>query len=530
MMAFPKETIASFVSSQPNSLRLALRLAAIFAAIKLAVHIAANLYTPHLGYGMVPDELYFIVCGRHLAWGYVDQGPMVALQARLAESIFGLWVPGVRLFSAVAGAVRVGLTGLLAWTLGGRRTAQAMAMIGVLTAPQYLKLDGILSMNSFESMFWMGCLLTLMIMVRGASRRCWLIFGTLAGLGLLNKPSMGFFLVALCFGLLITGERRILWSRWTLAGLAVMLLLVTPFILWQAQHSWAMLEFLHGPARELRHDILPDFLLAPIRTLNPLCALLWIAGLIWLLASKEAGQWRWIGWMYLIFLATMFAMNAKDYYLIPIYPVLFAAGGVAWQYAFARTQGWQRLGRVAFPLMNGLLVLSGIVLLPSSFPILRPAALLRYYSAISIHRLYRGPTYLQDFYVERLGRQEFADNIARIYNALPVQDRVKVGIFTHAYGSASVINVYGAKYGLPTVISGSNNYWIWGPHGYTGEVMLVLSPDSPEEMRKVWSSVQIVGEVRYPYTPPYVNNDHIYLVRGRVRSYAADWNSIKDYG
>ena len=63
MIAVPTETMASDSSPQPDSFRQALRLAMIFAAVKLAIHLATNLYTPHLGYGLLPDELYFIVCG-----------------------------------------------------------------------------------------------------------------------------------------------------------------------------------------------------------------------------------------------------------------------------------------------------------------------------------------------------------------------------------------------------------------------------------------------------------------------------------
>jgi hypothetical protein len=539
MMAFPTETTSSSISLQQNSFRLALRLAMVFAVVKLAIHIATNIYTPHIGYRMLPDEYYYILCGRLLAWGYVDHGPMVALQARMAESIFGLWVPGFRIFSAMAGAVRVGLTGLMTWTLGGRQAAQALAMMAVLAAPQYLRLDGILSMTSFESMFWMGCLLTVMLMVQGASARCWLIFGTLAGLGLLNKPSMGFFLMGLCAGLLITKERRILWSRWTLVGIAVILLLVTPYILWQAQHSWVTLEFLHnaalgrqrnGSLREVLSIGSMYFVLSQIRTLNPLSALIWVAGLIWLLMGKGARQWRWIGWMYLIFASIMFAMNAKDYYVDPVYPVLFAAGGVAWQCIFALTQDWQRIGRVAFPLMNGLLIITGLVLLPMSIPVLRPAPLSRYYITISKLKVYEGPIMLPGYYGDRMYQQQFVDEVARIYNSLPAQDRGKIGIFTPNYELSSVLNVLGAKDGLPIAISGHNNYWIWGPHGYTGEVMIVVSEETPEELRDVWSSVQIVGRTRHPYAAPNVGFDYIYLVRGRVRPYAADWNNIKAFG
>ncbi|HEY2038816.1 MAG TPA: glycosyltransferase family 39 protein, partial [Edaphobacter sp.] len=192
------------------SFRDALRLALLFAAIKLLFHIATNLWQAHLGWGYFRDELYYIICGRHLAWGYVDHGPIVAVQARLSETIFGKSLAGIRMLSAFAGATRVFLTGLLAWSLGGRRPAQALAMICILVAPQYLGIDSFLSMNSFESMFWMPCLLALILILRGGTERWWLLFGVSAGIGLLNKPSMAFFLVALLIALLLTPQRRLL--------------------------------------------------------------------------------------------------------------------------------------------------------------------------------------------------------------------------------------------------------------------------------------------------------------------------------
>jgi 4-amino-4-deoxy-L-arabinose transferase-like glycosyltransferase len=166
----------------------ALRLAAIFALIKLALHIAATAYTAHIGYGYFRDEFYYIMCGRFLDWGYVDQSPMVAVQARLATMLFGKSLVGLRLFSALAGAGRVFLTGVVAWSLGGRRAAQFLAMLCVLIAPCYIGGDGYLSMNSFESTFWIGCILTLILIAKGASPKWWLMIGALAGLGLENKP------------------------------------------------------------------------------------------------------------------------------------------------------------------------------------------------------------------------------------------------------------------------------------------------------------------------------------------------------
>ena len=194
-------------NTDASTLRDALRVALGFAAVKLAMQFALTLWTQHLGYGYFRDEFYYIACGRHLAWGYVDHGPIVALQARLGELLFGDSVFSLRILSAVAGAAAVFLTGVLAWAFGGRRPAQALAMLGVIVCPQYIAFDGFLSMNSFEPVFWMTCVLALVLMLGGHSRRLWwLVFGVSAGIGLLNKPSMTFFLAAVGVGLLLTQE------------------------------------------------------------------------------------------------------------------------------------------------------------------------------------------------------------------------------------------------------------------------------------------------------------------------------------
>ena len=106
------------------SLRAALRLSAVFATLTFALHLFTILWTKHLGYGYFRDEFYYIACGHHLAWGYVDHGPIVAVQARLAQTFFGSSLLGIRMFSILAECAATFLTGFTVWALGGRRPAQ----------------------------------------------------------------------------------------------------------------------------------------------------------------------------------------------------------------------------------------------------------------------------------------------------------------------------------------------------------------------------------------------------------------------
>lgn len=169
---------------------------AYLALFKLILHLAtAGMY------GFFVDELYFLACGEHLAWGYVDMPPLTAFQAWLTRALFGDSMLSIRLFPALAAAGLVLLTGAIVRELGGKRFAQVLAALAVVVAPAYLLVSTYLSMNSIEPLLWMGCALVLIRLVKTGDTRLWLWFGLLAGLGLLNKHTMllfGFALIFLC--------------------------------------------------------------------------------------------------------------------------------------------------------------------------------------------------------------------------------------------------------------------------------------------------------------------------------------------
>jgi len=512
----------------------ALRLASVFATIKFVFHVVMTVWEQHVGYGYFRDEFYYLMCGRHLAWGYVDHGPIVALQARLGELIFGRSLLGIRMLSAMGGAGRVLVTGLLAWALGGRRPAQALAMLCVLVAPQYLGTDSYLSMNSFESLFWMGCVLALIQVERGASERLWwIVFGVAGGVGVLNKPSMTFFLVSLLVGLLLTKQRRLLWSRWMIVGVALLILMALPNLLWQMHNHWPTLEFLHNGQVENKNIKLAPmpFLGKQILNLQPVTFLVWGAGLVWLLRNPAAKSWRWLGLTYLVFLTVMMALHAKDYYVVPIYPILFAAGGIAWEMRFASRWPVREDRVFAFPVMETVLLVVGVLVLPMSIPTMPPLQWVAYTKALHLYGS-SGNTenessgLLPQFYADRFGWQEEVNEVIRIYQSLSPDEQKKAGIFCSNYGEASAINFLG--HGLPFAISGHNSYWLWGSHGYTGEVMIVVTGASPEEMRKVYDSVVVAGRMDNPYSMPYERRN-IYLLRGRHKNLTDFWSEVKHY-
>lgn len=506
------------------SLRPALWLAGLFALITFLIHFLSSLWGSHLGYGYFRDELYFLVCGRHLAFGYVDQPPLVALQARLAEILFGLSPTGIRIFSFLAAGAAVGLAGLLARQLGGNRSAQILAMTATLAAPVILGASNYLSMNAFEPCFWMGCLLIVLCILDGsAGPRAWLLFGLLAGLGFENKDAIAFFLVALLAGLLLTPQRRILWSRWCAAGVALIVLLALPNFIWQAVHGFPTYVMLHNVARSGRNVTLPPipFLIEQIKILLIFSAPLWIGGLAWLLFCRDARAWRFAGLTYLIFLVLMIALHAKDYYLAPIYPVLFAAGAVAiaelapgpWPCAFYTTA-------LAF----FLCVATG----PIALTLLPPARYVAYTARFGAtkYRFEHFSSPLPQILSDRFGWPKMVAGFAARYDALPPDVRARTAIYCDNYGEAGAVDILGRKYGLPPAISGHMNYYLWGWHGYSGESVLTLG-SSPAQFSKIADQVTDLG----PFDAPWImdfEHRHYYLLHLRV-PFSADWPTFKTW-
>jgi hypothetical protein len=506
-------------------LRTALLLAALFASITFLIHFVSSLWGSHLGYGYFRDELYFLVCGHHLAWGYVDQPPLAALQTRLAETLFGLSPTGIRILSFLAAGVTVGLTGMLTWQLGGRRTAQVLAMTAALAAPVFLGTSNYLSMNSFEPCFWMGALLVVLRLAEGtASPRAWLVFGLLAGLGIENKHSTVFFLAALLMGLLLSPQRRILWTKGCAAGVALLLLLALPNFLWQWVHHFPTYELLSNVAHSDKNIKLPPvaFLIEQAKILLIFAAPLWIGGLAWLAFARKARPWRFVVFTYLVFLAMMMALHAKDYYLAPIYPVLIAAGAVA----------LGELTRRSWPPVVYTVILGGLlcfVSAPLILTILPPEKYVAFAAHFGTSKMksekYTSP--LPQFLSDRFGWPQMVEGFAARYNALPPDARAQTAIFCNNYGEAGAVNILGPKYGLPAAISGHQNYFYWGWNGYTGESVLTLG-EKREDYTKSYAEVIDLGPFDAPWIMDFEHRRYFWL-RHRKLFYAADWQEFKHW-
>ena len=508
-------------SAKPWLLGSGMVVAAI-AAVKLLVHLYAGRH-----YGYFVDELYYMACGRHLAWGYVDQPPLIAFFAWAVHHVLGDSLPALRLLPALAGAGQILLTGLVARELGGGRFAQGFAALATLVAPGFLAFDNFFSMNAFEPLFWTGCAYVLIRIVHTGDQRLWLWFGVLAGVGLENKHSMLTFGFALIAGVLLTPERKAFRSRWIwLAGLVAFLLFL-PNLWWNIQNHFPFLELQANIQRSGRNVPLPplEFFGQQITSLLPPTLPIWLAGLWYFFFAAQGKPDRALGWAWLITAVLIVLLNPRTYYLWPAFPILLAAGGVEWERWLARP-GVQWIK----PAWCSLMVVLAILAAPLFLPVLRPETYIRYVQAIHYeqprieqHKL--GP--LPQLFADQFGWEEMAATVARVYNGLPADVRAKTAIFGQNYGQAGAIDLFGPKYGLPPAISGHQNYFLWGPRDYTGESVIVMA-DRRERLEQLFASVEKVARVEHPYSMPYEHFD-VYYCRGMKVNLKDLWPKAKNW-
>lgn len=505
------------------------REAAFPTAIALAV-LALQLFTAN-SYGWFRDELYYVACGEHLDWGYVDHPPLVALLARFAREVFGESLFAIRLLPALAGAVVVLLAARLARELGGGAPAQGLAALCVAVAPVYLSLFHFYSMNSFEVLFWTLGALVLARIARTGDGRLWLLFGLIAGIGLQNKHSMLVFGFAAFAGLALTPERRHFARPWIWLGGLLAFLLFLPNLVWQHLHGWPTLEFMDNAQRLKNVDLSPvDFLREQILMMNPLAVLVWLGGLGWLLLARRGRPFRLLGWLYLAALAVLLTQRSKPYYLAPIYTLLFAAGGVAWESWVERLPA-ARLRPLAAGLMVLLVAAGGLIGLPMAVPVLPVEDFIRYSRALGVQaesgeRHEMGA--LPQFYADMHGWPEMVAEVARVYHSLPPDEREVAGIFGQNYGEAGAIDVLGKAYGLPPAVSGHNSYWLWGPGSYDGRVLIILG-GAEEDNRGGCPDLRRAGTVRCRYCMPYEDDLPVWVCRNLTPPLPELWPRLKEY-
>jgi hypothetical protein len=478
-------------------------------------------------YGYFRDELYYLADGQHLALGYVDQPLLLGWLAALLNLLAGDGLVAIHVIPALAGGAIVIITGLIAREMGGGRLAEALAATAALFTVIFMATASIFSMDVLDALWWALGTYVVVRLFHRQQPRLWLVFGVVAGIGLMTKLTIGFFGLALVVGLLLTPARAAFRQRWIWLGGAIAFVGLLPYVIWNAVNGWPTVAFWHhygglsggGPV---------GFLANVLLILNIVNLPLAIAGLYFYFRAPAGTPYRALGWTFVVLYLVLTAINAKPYFIGPAFPLLLAPGAVV----FERAALTQR-ARWINPAYIALIALSGLFFAPLAMPVLPPTVFASNYAFLSGlgnggAGQAGGKTPFPQYLADRFGWDAMTAQVAAVYNGLPASERAQACIYTDNYGEASALNFFGPADHLPPAISGHNNYFLWGPGACSGQVLISVNI-SQSDLLKSYSSVVSAGAVSCQYCEDYENGAPIYVATHPKVSVKDAWPSTKHF-
>jgi hypothetical protein len=433
-------------------------------------------------YGFHRDEFQFLSDARHLDWGFVAYPPFTPFVERVGLQLFGVSLVGLRLFSVIAQALAIVMTGLMARELGGGRLAQVTAALAVATSGLPVFEGTEFQYSSFDYLWWVLIAYFVIRLLKTENPRWWLAIGVFVGLGLMTKYSILFFIAGIVSGMLLSSARRYFASGWFWGGVSVALLIFAPNFIWQVRHGFISVHFLqHIHVRDVRQGRANGFVRDQFRICANLAAApLWLAGVICFFRDR---RYRMLGWMYLVPFALFLLGKGRGYYLAAAYPMLFAMGAVAGErWVASLKQAWRRTVLGVF--FTGLAAY-GIFLYAIVVPLASDGPLKQF--ALKNNGDLR----------EELGWKEMVALVAGIRDSLPAEQRSSVGVFTGNYGEQGAVEILGPAYGLPMPISRTNSAWLRGYPAVPPTTLIVLGL-SEATAEKAFTDCRVVGRIDNP--------------------------------
>ncbi len=471
-------------------------------------------------YGYFRDEFYYLACARRLDWGYVDHPPLSIALLRLFTMAFGESLVAVRLPVVLGSGLAVLGVMLTAKRLGAHGNGLWLAGLCPLLSGMYLVIFSFTTMNALDIVMWAWAAYLLILILEKETLVKWSLLGVLLGLMFLNKASMLWLVAGLSVGLLVSEHRRMFKGPGPWIALALCCALAAPNVVWQFQHGWPTVEFAENAQRE---KLLPNplwaFLAQQVIVMNIATLPVIVAGVAYGFRQDQR-KWMPLSVAFLVVLAIL-AANSKSrvHYLAPAYPLVLATGAVA-------VQKWIEGRKWKPALAYGALAASSPLYLTLGLPWLAPKDMtwLIEQSPVQPPVEDKGPKSVMQGWADMFGWPELAKAVRAAKEGLSPDDRARCAVVTSNYGEAASLE----HFGLKRVLSGHNNYWLWGPQDWDGRVAVFVNK-WPTEIQDMFESFEQVGTVDAPLAVPEQNGSPVWIARGLKVPVPVFWSKIKKY-
>ncbi len=462
--------------------------------IKLLFHflIAGN-------YELHRDALLYAALGDHPAWGYASVPPLIGVIANLSRFLFGDTAFALRFFPAIMGALSIWIIILIIKEMKGGAYAVFLGALAYLFSVAYLRTNSLFQPVVFNQFFWLLSFFLLVKMIRTSKPEYWLLIGLTWGLGALNKYSIAFLALGIVSGILISRQRKLLFSWFFLGGMVLGLLIFMPNLIWQYRHNWPVIHHMAElQESQLVNVELSGFLVGQL-IMNVHALVVWLAGLLVFFLHQDLRKFRPVAYTYLIVILLLILLRGKAYYTLGLYTILFASGALAFD---LWTRSKYRFIRIFIPV---LLILTALPFVPYSAPLLEPEEL-----AVYVNKTKRvigdglvtwedGKVYdiPQDF-ADMRGWKQLSDKTEQAWKTLEENQQKKTVIFAGNYGMAGAIQFYSTEKGLPQPHSFNDNYVFWAPETANLEVLIYIDYDAGH-LDQYFEEIELFDRVKDKY-------------------------------
>jgi hypothetical protein len=494
----------------------------LLAIINVALHLY---FAKNLEYHR--DELLYFSLGMHPAFGYATVPPVIGWIAWLMQAVFGNSVFAVRLFPALMSGAMVFLISAIAKELGGSVYARILAAIGIMVSVFGLRTFLLFMPVHIDLMLWTLLFYLIIRYINTSSDKYLILIGITAGIALLNKYLIGLLLLILLIIIPFTRYRTIFRNKKFYLGLLAGFIVFLPNLIWQIVNGLPVINHLGELARtQLVNVSKASFLIDQLASPGA-ASILTIAGIIYLLSSGEARKFRFLGLTVISVIITLMLLQGKSYYTQGVFPLLIAAGAVAWEKVLKT-----KLSGIIFVFL--ILILTWPIL-PIGVPVYKKDKMVGYFKYLktrygmdfmcrfednSIHSL------PQD-YADMLGWKELAAIADKAWDMIP--DKKAAFIYCENYGQAGAITIIGKKYGLPEAVCFNESFRYWIPRKFNPDIKsLVYINDEPgDDIKQLFRKISKVGSISDPDAREFGTS--VYLCEDPVSSFNEFWTArIKD--